>query len=149
MNAPRLWLTVAGLLGALGVGLGAFGAHGLEKQVKAVVESNFVANAADSATTIETEIARRVENWRTAVHYQMMHVAALLAIGLSAARWPGRLWSLAGVAMLLGIALFSGVLYYEALAPEQRLALFVMFGGISYIIGWLLLAAAAVGIPRS
>jgi uncharacterized membrane protein YgdD (TMEM256/DUF423 family) len=50
--------------------------------------------------------------------------------------------------MLSGIAMFSGMLYYQALAPEPRMGIVVMFGGIGYIIGWLLLASAAMGIPR-
>jgi uncharacterized membrane protein YgdD (TMEM256/DUF423 family) len=146
MNAAKLWLTLAGLLGALGVGLGAHGAHGLEPQVKAIVEGHPPKDA--SMAGLDAEIAHRMDNWRTAVHYQMMHVAGLLAIGLAAARWPMKRWSAAGAMMLLGILLFSGVLYHEAIAPYRRLDLVVMFGGISYIVGWLLLAAAALGISH-
>ncbi|MEX2093004.1 MAG: DUF423 domain-containing protein [Pirellulales bacterium] len=153
MNAPRFWLTIAGLLGALGVGLGAYGAHGLEKRVRAVATAAPSVDAADKqssgiASSVEADVARRIDNWKTAVHYQMTHVAALLAIGLASARWPMRRWCFAGAAMLAGMVMFSGMLYYEALAPERRLGIVVMFGGISYIVGWLLLAWAGLGIPK-
>jgi uncharacterized membrane protein YgdD (TMEM256/DUF423 family) len=50
--------------------------------------------------------------------------------------------------MLLGMGMFSGVLYYRALSPDPRFGIVVMFGGISYIVGWLLFSAAALRIPR-
>ena len=144
MNHARFWLVLAGLLGAAGVGLGAYGAHGLEPRVVAVVAPGAASSASNEIPAEQRkEIARRMDNWKTAAHYQMTHVAALLAIGLASARWPHRLWCVAGAAMLLGIAMFSGTLYYEALAPERQLGIVVMFGGISYIVGWLFLATAA------
>lgn len=147
MSAARWWLIVAGLLGALGVGLGAHGAHGLRPQVEQAVDASLVASM--TAAEREAEIAHRMDNWKTGVQYQMMHVAALLAIGLASAQWPLRRWCFAGAAMLAGMAMFSGMLYYQALAPERRLGIVVMFGGISYIVGWLLLAAAAFGIKET
>lgn len=148
MNQARFWLTIAGILGAAGVGLGAYGAHGLEQRVVAVVAGSGVSASDELPAEQRKEIARRLDNWKTAAQYQMTHVAALLAIGLAAGRWPSRMWCVAGAAMLLGIAMFSGMLYYEALAPERRLGIVVMFGGISYIAGWLLLAAAAICVAR-
>lgn len=148
MNQARLWLAMAGLLGAAGVGLGAYGAHGLEQRVLTIVAGTGVSTSDGLPAGQRKEFARRMENWKTAAHYQMTHVAALLAIGLASARWPSRMWGFAGAAMLLGIAMFSGVLYHETLASERRLGIVVMFGGISYIVGWLLFAAAALGIRR-
>jgi uncharacterized membrane protein YgdD (TMEM256/DUF423 family) len=147
MNVARNWLTLAALLGALGVGLGAYGAHGLEAKVKAVVEASLGTGA--SPADIQTEIAKRIENWKTAAHYQMTHVAALLAIGLAAARWPMKRWCIAGGFMLAGMAMFSGVLYAQALMPERKLGIVVMFGGLSYIAGWLVMASAATGITSA
>lgn len=151
MSAARWWLIAAGLLGAVGVGLGAYGAHGLRPQVEQAVDAAGVASGGGSLTAAEreAEIAHRMDNWKTGVQYQMVHVAALLAIGLASAQWPLRRWCFAGVAMLAGMVMFSGMLYYQALAPERRLGIVVMFGGISYILGWLLLAAAAFGFKET
>lgn len=144
MCAAKFWLMLGGLLGALGVGLGAYGAHGLEKSVTAVVENH--ASSVATAAEKQTEIAKRIENWKTAAQYQMTHVAALLAIGLATARWPMKRWCFAGALMLGGMGMFSGVLYAQALMPERKLGIVVMFGGLSYIVGWLVLASAALGI---
>jgi uncharacterized membrane protein YgdD (TMEM256/DUF423 family) len=144
MCAAKLWLGLGALLGALGVGLGAYGAHGLEKSVTAVVEEH--AGSAATSAEKQAEIAKRIENWKTAAQYQMTHIAALLAIGLATARWPMKRWCFAGAMMLAGMAMFSGVLYAQAFMPERNLGLVVMFGGLSYIAGWLVLASAALGI---
>ena len=52
------WIVVGALSGAIAVGLGAFGAHGLAERLD----------------------TRQLEVWRTAVHYQMFHAVALLAL---------------------------------------------------------------------
>jgi uncharacterized membrane protein YgdD (TMEM256/DUF423 family) len=150
VNAAKSWIVTAALLGAAGVALGAYGAHGLEKRVVAVVVGESERAASEVRTTEqEKAIEKRMEDWKTATHYWMTHVAALLAIGLATARWPSRIWCAAGSAMLAGMAMFSGVLYYRSLSPDPQFGIVVMFGGLSYITGWLLLAIAALRIPRA
>mgnify|MGYP001827403226 FL=1 len=56
------WLLAAALLGALGVILGAFGAHGLQTRLS----------------------AEQLESWDTAVRYHLLHSVALLALALFA-----------------------------------------------------------------
>jgi uncharacterized membrane protein YgdD (TMEM256/DUF423 family) len=150
VNASKCWIVIASLLGAAGVGLGAYGAHGLEKHVEAVVVDSAERAAGETRTAAqEKAIAKRIEDWKTATHYLMTHVGALLAIGLATARWPSRLWCVSGAAMLAGMGMFSGVLFYRSLAPDPQFGIVVMFGGLSYIAGWLLLTVAALRIPRT
>jgi uncharacterized membrane protein YgdD (TMEM256/DUF423 family) len=111
---PRLALLLGALLAALGVTLGAFGAHGL----KAVLDPE------------------RLGWWNTAVQYQLWHAVGLVAIG--AAALPGT----RGVAVLLGVGvlLFSGSLYVMALTGQRWLGMVTPLGGLAMIAGWLLLA---------
>ena len=126
-------LLAAGILGLTGVALGAFGAHALRAQL--------------------TELGTR-DRWETAVHYHLLHAAAIFAAaiwlhidtGLIARRigWAVRWW-------ILGTALFSGSLYLLALkAPTWLGASTAPLGGVSFLVGWAFVAAAAFVIkPQS
>lgn len=112
MNYWRL----AGVMGALGVGLGAFGAHGL----RSVVTDPHL-----------------LEVWETGARYHLVHA---LALGLVAAHpRPPRA---AAAAFFLGIVLFSGSLYTMAITGIRALGAVTPLGGVSFIAGWLVLAAA-------
>jgi uncharacterized membrane protein YgdD (TMEM256/DUF423 family) len=125
----RSLLFAAGLLGASGVALGAFGAHALRVQL--------------------TELGTR-DRWETAVFYQLVHAVALLGAALwlrstspgAAARriaWAGRCWT-------VGIVLFSGSLYVMAVtahAPLWLKAAVPPLGGMAFIAGWLWVVGAA------
>eukprot|EP00026_Physarum_polycephalum_P020984 Phypoly_transcript_23931.p1 GENE.Phypoly_transcript_23931~~Phypoly_transcript_23931.p1 ORF type:complete len:117 (+),score=17.79 Phypoly_transcript_23931:113-463(+) len=103
--------------GAVGVMLGAFGAHGLKNSIK------------DPAM---------LKNWDTAAHYQFLHSFALLITGMvSKENLPT-----AGLFFLGGIALFSGSLYTMTLTGQKWLGAITPIGGTAFIIGWLLLAVA-------
>ncbi len=112
-------LLAAALLGAAGVALGAFGAHGLRARLD----------------------ARSLEIWETAVRYHLLHAVALLALALSpqapALRGPGSLF-------VAGIALFSGSLYALALGGPRALGPVTPLGGLAFVAGWLWLAKAAL-----
>lgn len=127
---PRFALLAAGLFGATGVGLGAFGAHALRQQLM--------------------EFGTR-DRWETAVFYQLTHTLALFSAAIwlrstpenTTARrigWAARVWS-------VGIVLFSGSLYVMAVtdAPIWLKAAVPPLGGTAFIIGWLLVASAAFG----
>lgn len=115
-----MWWTICGLVGALGVGLGAFGAHSLPQ----LVSDDLLADA-----------ARR---WDLGARYHLVHA---LALGLVAMH-PGRpLW--AGGLFLAGIVLFSGSLYAMALSNVTMLGAITPLGGLSWIAGWLVLAFAS------
>ncbi|MEI6052553.1 MAG: DUF423 domain-containing protein [Opitutaceae bacterium] len=125
MKSSRALLT-AGILGLSGVALGAFGAHALRAQL--------------------TELGTR-DRWETAVHYHLIHAVAVFAAAIwlevdhgAAARRIGsavRLWA-------IGVFLFSGSLYSLALkAPTWLGASTAPLGGISFLIGWAFVIAAA------
>ena len=88
MNAKQI-LQLAGISGALAVGLGAFGAHSLE------------------ALLIQNG---RLDTFQTAVNYHFYHTLALLGIGVLASvkpDWKGI--SFAAWSMVLGILIFSEI----------------------------------------
>lgn len=115
---PNL-ITVAAVVGLLGVALGAFGAHGLETQLQATPE--------------------QLEWWSTGTLYHLLHVVPLLAIGVLQEQRPGG--NRAALAFLIGILLFSGSLYAMGLgAPKWLGAAVTPLGGLALIVGWGLLA---------
>lgn len=117
---PRLAISVGALLGALTVGLGAFGAHALEARVE----------PADLAI------------WETAVHYQGLHALALVLYGLFAERRE-RPRMLAAWCFLGGALVFSGTLYAIVLGGPRWLGAITPLGGTLMIVGWLAFALAA------
>lgn len=114
------------LLGSLsaffGVALGAFGAHGLKTRVT----------------------PEMLAVWQTGVFYHLVHALGLLLIGVLAQLMPeASMVRNAGWALLLGTLLFSGSLYLLVLTGVKPFGMITPFGGIAFLIGWLLLAAAA------
>lgn len=125
MHESMKGLTVAaGVLGFLGVALGAFGAHGLK---------DVLAERGSTGT------------WQTAVLYHLVHSVALLAL---AAYWRGgasvpspALW--AGWCWTGGVVLFSGSLYWLALGGPKLLGPVTPLGGLAFLAGWALVAWSA------
>ena len=116
------WMIAAGALnGALAVMAGAFGAHGL----KAKLAPELLAT------------------WGTGAEYHMYHALALVLVGVVAGAAPTGTINGAGIAMLVGILLFSGSLYVLALTGVKVLGAITPFGGVAFIVGWLMLAYAA------
>ena len=123
----RGFIIIAALSGLLSVGLGAFGAHALKSRLD--------------------EYALGV--WETAVQYQIFHSLALLAIGvLCLSQPPSRLLLGSGVGFLVGILVFSGSLYLLSLSGIRWLGAITPLGGLSFMLGWLLLAIYAWQLPR-
>jgi uncharacterized membrane protein YgdD (TMEM256/DUF423 family) len=116
------WFAIGAWMGALGVGLGAFGAHGLKTRVPADM----------------------VAVWETGARYQLVHALALLATGWAYSRWPGTWANGAGCLFVAGIALFSGSLYGLAVTGIRGLGAITPLGGLCFIAGWVCLAMTAV-----
>ena len=116
----RTWITVAALLGALGVALGAFGAHVL----RAILPLQ--------AMTI----------FETAVRYHLLHTLALLVTGLLMAQFPALTATLRRVAwlFLLGVLLFSGSLYVLSMSDLRWMGFVTPLGGLAWVMAWLGLA---------
>jgi uncharacterized membrane protein YgdD (TMEM256/DUF423 family) len=130
------WIAIGALLGALGVGFGAFGAHGL---------SGFL----ESQGYAGLELARRLEIFDTAIHYQMLHALALAIVGLALEHRASRWWRTAAWAFLFGVLVFSGLLKVLTFAPANWnwLGAVVPFGGVSMVLGWVALAVGALRHP--
>jgi uncharacterized membrane protein YgdD (TMEM256/DUF423 family) len=125
-----MWIVIGAKLGAIGVALGAFGAHALPGWLET--------QARGAEMT-----ARVIASFETAVRYQMYHALALVLVGLLARTSPSRLLDASGVAFLLGVIVFSGMLYLWVLTATKAFALVVPIGGVAFIVGWALLALAA------
>lgn len=119
MKAKEI-LQITGISGALAVGLGAFGAHGLE----ALLLQN-----------------GRLDTFQTAVNYHFYHTLALLGIGILALvkpQWKG--FAFSTWCMLIGILIFSGSLYVLSLTGITWLGAITPLGGIAFILGWISIA---------
>lgn len=116
------WFAVGAIAAAIGVILGAFGAHALK-------------------TSVTEELLAVFE---VGVRYQMYHALGLLAVGWAAGRWPGRLPDVSGWLFTLGIFLFSGSLYLMTFTGARWLGAITPVGGICFILGWIALATTAL-----
>jgi uncharacterized membrane protein YgdD (TMEM256/DUF423 family) len=123
----RRWLAAGALLAGLGVGLGAFGAHGLRSIVTADL----------------------LQAYETGVRYHLIHSLAIIASALAADRfpWAGSLFRRGAAFFAAGILLFSGSLYLLVVTGNRLLGIVTPFGGVSFLIGWLLFALAALRKP--
>lgn len=115
------WLGAASISGFLSVALGAFGAHGLESRLAGLVDQG-----------------KRLEWWRTAAHYQLVHALALGLVAIVMTRAP--LARFAGYGFALGSCLFSGSLYAMALGAPRVLGAVTPLGGLCLLAGWAILA---------
>ena len=117
-----LW-TIASVLGATAVGLGAFASHGLR------------AHLSDRAFDI----------FEVGTRYQMYHALALLFVASLMVRIETVPISLhlAGIAFITGIMIFSGSLYALSLTGIVWLGAITPIGGLLFMGGWVCLAIAA------
>jgi uncharacterized membrane protein YgdD (TMEM256/DUF423 family) len=116
-------LLLAGAVAAfVGVGFGAFGAHGLRGRL-----------AAEMLVVFET-----------GVRYQMYHALAILVTAVGLGFVDSRLLRLAGWLFTAGILLFSGSLYALALTGVTTLGMVTPIGGLAFLAGWACLIVAAL-----
>jgi len=120
-NASSKWLFILGSINMfLAVALGAFGAHAL----KAILPPDLMAV------------------YHTGNQYHFYHALGLFAVAVAAACFqPSRLFGLSGAFILAGLILFSGSLYVLSLTGQRWIGMVTPFGGLAFMIGWLLLAA--------
>jgi len=118
----QTFLLLGSLAGFLGVGLGAFGAHGLKTRLSAEMLAVF----------------------ETGVRYQMYHALALLVVSAAIGHLgSARLLVSAGWLFVAGIVLFSGSLYALALSGVATLGAITPIGGLAFLGGWACLALFA------
>ena len=122
----NVWLFVGAVNGFLAVAAGAFGAHGLEGRVD----------------------ARALQIFDTGAHYHLVHALATVAAALAARGGATGRAHIAAALFTAGTVLFSGSLYFLALADSNLLVLVTPLGGLSFLAGWAMLALAALkGAP--
>ncbi|MFV8826269.1 DUF423 domain-containing protein [Alkalihalobacterium sp. APHAB7] len=115
----NIFIVLGSIAAALGVALGAFGAHGLEGRL--------------------TE--HYIKIYQTGVQYHMYHALGLTLIGLISLKGvESSLVHWAGWLIVLGIILFSGSLYVLAITGISKLGMITPLGGVAFIAGWVLLA---------
>jgi uncharacterized membrane protein YgdD (TMEM256/DUF423 family) len=107
------WIRIAGVLGFLGVALGAFGAHLLK------------ARLAPDLLAI----------WQTAVLYHLLHAVALLALALYG-KASGADIRFGAAAFFIGVLVFSGSLYALSLTGIRVLGAITPLGGLAFLAGW-------------
>jgi uncharacterized membrane protein YgdD (TMEM256/DUF423 family) len=107
------WITVGAIFGFLGVAIGAFGAHSLKQYL-----------------TLET-----IETYKTGVLYHLIHALVILAIGF----YNNKKYFLPALFFTIGIILFSFSLYIYSLTNISSIAIITPFGGVSFLIGWLMI----------
>ena len=126
MNATaKLFLMLGSISGALGVVLGAFGAHGLKDKLS----------------------EKMLTNYMTGVEYHFYHTFALLAVGLLALKFQSGLLTASGWLFVVGILIFSGSLYAMAPTGITKLGMITPIGGLAFIVGWILLAVSVIRMP--
>ncbi|MBU4435455.1 MAG: DUF423 domain-containing protein [Alphaproteobacteria bacterium] len=120
---PRTWTGLAALSGLCAVALGAFAAHGVHA-------------------------AKPVEWLHTGALYQMTHALAVFG-AFALARAGARGMGLAAGLFLAGTVLFSGSLYAMALGAPRILGAVTPLGGLSFMLGWAILAWRAFTLPAN
>jgi uncharacterized membrane protein YgdD (TMEM256/DUF423 family) len=122
IQLARFLITIAALIMAVGVGLGAYASHGLG--------------------SLDPAAARSFE---TGVQYQLVHGLGLIAIAIYGERHPShRLLPLAALLLLTGMVLFCGGVYSSSLGGPRWIAQLAPTGGMGLISGWIVLAVAAI-----
>ncbi len=113
MNKKSIWVIISGIMGFLGVAIGAFGAHGLDGKIP----------------------EHLLEVYKTGVTYHLIHSICILAISLTG----NEKYFKAALFFLIGIILFSFSLYIYAITAITMIAIITPFGGVSFLIGWILI----------
>lgn len=102
--------------------------------------SGLVAVAAGAASAHLSLSEELGEKARIGVQYQFYHTLALFMVAWMASRVRSPLVQLSGAAFLLGILCFCGSLYAMARTGNRALATVTPYGGVAFMVGWLLLA---------
>lgn len=119
----KLFVILGAAFMMLGVGAGAFGAHGL---------SSYFERFPNLAATYDT-----------AVRYHVYHALGLFAAAWLADKYPMTLTTWAGYLFLAGIILFSGSLYLLVFTRQSWLGAITPIGGVAFLAGWGCLFLAA------
>ncbi len=117
----QVFFSLAGLLAALAVALGAFASHRLREHTNPQLVATF----------------------ETAARYHLTHAIGIALAGVADVMWPYSRWPVrAGWLFLAGIVLFSGSLYAHVLTHRRAPTWLAPVGGLAFILGWLALGVS-------
>lgn len=122
--AGNRWIALGAFLAAIAVSCGAIGAHVLKE-------------------VLEYPPAK-LDTFEVGVRNRMYHAIALVLIGMLSARWTSRSLTIAAWLFVAGIVLFSGGIYAWVFSENKAFVQLVPFGGVSLIVGWLVLSVGAL-----
>ncbi len=114
----KKFIALAAVMGFLGVAFGAFGVHGLKEHLSSGM----------------------MEIYKTGVQYHLIHSVVLLVLAF----WGGEKFSAAFYFIFFGIFLFSFSLYLYSITALTFFAIVTPFGGVSFMVGWILIIVTAV-----
>lgn len=114
----KFFLQAGSILGAIGVMVGAFGAHALKPMLVA---------------------SGRFETFETAVRYQFYHALALVLVGVLAKEFMVKTINYSGYCFLAGTLIFSGALYLICFTGITAFGAVAPIGGTLLVLAWLLL----------
>lgn len=119
----KTFLVIGALAMALGVILGAFGAHGLKNKLTPDL----------------------LAVYHTGVEYHLYHALGLILVGVLINQFPQVSGlQLGGWLLLAGILIFSGSLYVLAITGIRWLGAITPIGGLAFIAGWVWIAWSLV-----
>jgi uncharacterized membrane protein YgdD (TMEM256/DUF423 family) len=124
-------LITGSIVAALAVALGALGAHWLKENISST----------------------NMQNFETAVRYQMYHAIAILVMATLPARFHIRPFRFAYYSFLTGIILFSGSVYLLSTRELSGIQWpwigpVTPVGGLLFIAGWLFLVITAMKVEK-
>lgn len=105
---------------ALGVLMGAFGAHALKAHLS----------------------PEMMQVYKIGVEYQFYHALGLLLIGLIGFQTNSKYLRWSALSLEIGIILFSGSLYAISISGVKALGAITPIGGLALVAGWIFLAMA-------
>jgi len=111
----KIFLTIAGLSGALAVILGAFGAHALKTKLS----------------------PEQLQTFETSVRYQMYHTFALIAVGLLLEKYNSSLLIIQGIYLCRNYFIFGFIVFAGNNKPDMARTNHSAWR-IVFIAGWIL-----------
>ena len=124
------WISLGAVLGGVSVVLGAMGAHSLKDRL----------------------IEQKLAVFQTATHYMGYHALALILVGilvLQLGESGGKALNKVGILFTVGIVLFTGSIYVLTFDGPRFFGPLTPLGGLSFIVGWFLLAWTVVKHSRA
>lgn len=112
----KTFIVIGAIVMALGVILGAFGAHGLKSRLTPDL----------------------LAVYHTGVEYHLYHGLGLILVGILMVQFPQLTGlKIGGWLLLAGIVIFSGSLYVLAITGIRWLGAITPIGGLAFIAGWV------------